>query len=297
MSYFSEREHGERPRSSEIIGEGAWGGIQALIIGRIEDGSFGATYPETCQDGAGPFGTDANLLARAVRAEIPAFADPPWFDNASEPPETLDILDLIEFCWRAVGQPIKGSYHGYFQHYHLSHDTDVGRDEFREAVNRILRRNGLTYKLLQNGQMERLAPPVLRELLTAATFRTGDNELDAMLEKARKRFFDPDISVRRESLEALWDAWERLKTLNGPDKKTQFPVMLNNVSGPNSPVFREALENEARELTRLGNKLQIRHAETDREPVSESSHVDYLFHRLFAFVAAVLKAEGRGWSN
>ncbi|GIK82741.1 MAG: hypothetical protein BroJett024_38460 [Alphaproteobacteria bacterium] len=296
MTYFSEREQGERPRESEAIGEGAWGGIQALIRSRVEDGSFGITYPETCDDGAGPVGTDANSLAKAVRAEIPAFAEPPWYGWSTDVPDTLAILDLIEFSWRTIGKPIKGSYHSFFKHHHLSFDIDAGRDEFREAVNRIFRRNGLAYDLREGGQIERLAPPVLREVLASAMFRTGDSELDALLEKARGKFLNADISVRRESLEALWDAWERLKILNGPDKKTQFAVMLDKTAGPSSPLFREAIEKEARELTRLGNDLQIRHAETNREPVVESGHVDYLFHRLFALVAAVLKAEGRGWS-
>lgn len=295
MSYFSEREQGERPRESDHIGEGAWGGILALLRSRVEDGSFGATYPETCDDGAGPIGTDASALAKGVRAEIPAFIEPPWFDGAPDVPGTLYILDLIEFSWRTIGKPNKGGYHSFFNHHHLSFDIEAGRGEFREAVNRIFRRNGLVYELRENGHIERLAPPVLREVLTAAEFGTGDNELDAMLEKARRKFLNPDIAVRRESLEALWDSWERLKTLNGPNKKAQFPAMLDKTAGPSVPVFRDALEKEARELTRLGNALQIRHAETDREPVSLSSQVDYLFHRLFALVSAILKAEGRGW--
>ena len=297
MSYFSERKQGEQPREFEAIGEGAWGGIQALITSWIEDGSFGATYPETCHDGAGPVGTDATSLARAVRAEIPAFTDSPWFDMSPDMRGTLDILDLIEFCWRMIGKPTPVSYHDFFKHHHLSFDIEAGRNEFREAMNRIFRRNGLVYELRENGHIERLAPPVLRELLTPAVFHSGDSELDTMLEKARRKFLDSDITVRRESLEVLWDAWERLKTLNGPDKKTHFSTMLDKASGPTSPLFREGLEKEARELTRLGNVLQIRHTETNREPVSKSSHVDYLFHRLFALMTTVLKAEGRGWSS
>jgi hypothetical protein len=66
MSYFSEREQGERPRDSETITEGAWGGMQALIAGRVEDGSFGASYPETCPDGAAQVGTDYNILCQGA---------------------------------------------------------------------------------------------------------------------------------------------------------------------------------------------------------------------------------------
>jgi len=153
MSYFSEREQGERPRESEDIGEGAWGGIQALTRSRVEDGSFGAFYPETCDDGADPVGTDYNSLAKTVRAGIPAFAEPPWFDGSPDMPDTLNILDLIEFSWRTIGKPIKGEYHSFFGHYHLSFDVDAGRDEFCEAVNRIFRRNGLVCELRENGRI------------------------------------------------------------------------------------------------------------------------------------------------
>ncbi len=62
MSYFSERERGECPREFEDIVEATWGGFQALIRGRIEDGSFGANFPDTCQDGAGTVGTDEMSL-------------------------------------------------------------------------------------------------------------------------------------------------------------------------------------------------------------------------------------------
>ena len=57
MSYFSDREQGERPRDRDEIEEAVWGGVQALIGSRIEDGSFGATVPDTCPDGRASIGT------------------------------------------------------------------------------------------------------------------------------------------------------------------------------------------------------------------------------------------------
>ena len=188
---------------------------------------------------------------------------------------------------------MRGGYHQCFQHYHLTFDIETGRNEFREAVNRIFRRNGLVYELKDDGSIERLAPPILREGLATVEFKTGDAELDRMLETARRKFLDPDISTRREALEVLWDAWERLKTLDGPDKKAQATAMLDATAGASSPKMRDALEREARELTRIGNDLQIRHSETDKEPVSTTEHIDYLFHRLFALISAILKARKR----
>jgi hypothetical protein len=33
------------------------------------------------------------------------------------------------------------------------------------------------------------------------------------------------------------------------------------------------------ELTEIGNRFMVRHTETDKIPITESAHVDYLFHR------------------
>lgn len=256
MTYFSEREEGERPRDQEEILQDAWGGIGALVRAQIADGSFGASYSETCSDGGGPTGTDDNGFWLAMRGENPALRQDMLHDWTEEVPRTLDILDMIEFSWRCIGKPVQESYHSFFRHYHLRFDVEAGRDDFREAINRIFRRNGLAYELAEHGRIERLAPPLLREELASAQFRTGDSELDEMLEKARRKFLHPDKATRRESLEALWDAWERLKTLvDGPNKKAQVTSLLDGIAGSLSPEFRKALEQDARALTWIGNNL------------------------------------------
>ena len=129
--YFSEKEQGERPRTHEVIEEGAWVGIQALIRRRIEDGSFGQECPEICLDGGSQvIGTDENLFGQAVRGDIPAFVNLPWRSSEYDLPDTLDILDLIEFSWKKIGKPVKGRYHSHFEHYHLTFDIDIGRENF-----------------------------------------------------------------------------------------------------------------------------------------------------------------------
>ncbi len=57
---------------------------------------------------------------------------------------------------------------------------------------------------------------------------TGDDVLDALLEAARHKFLNRSLDVRRESLEKLWDAWERLKTVEtGKDKKVSAKALLD----------------------------------------------------------------------
>lgn len=295
MSYFSDRETGGVPLTISDIPYTAWRRIAGLVADRIGDGSFGASFPEDCPDGRGPYGTDEKRFWEAVFSEIPnlANADDPL--EADKVPPLVDLMDLIEFCWHKVGKPEPYDYHSYFMHEHLDFDIKLGRIEFRDAVNLIFRRNGLIYELTDEGEIQRIAPAGIREPLIQTIFNTGDAELDRMLENARLKFLDPAESVRREALEKLWDAWERLKTLEpGQDKLDQVKILLDRAAGSAGSRFRQTLESDAKELTRIGNSFQIRHSETSQESLRLSDHVDYLFHRLFSLIRLLLHATGRG---
>lgn len=296
VTYFSERETGEVPRTKTDVTGAAWRGIATLIQARIEDGSFGAHYPESCPDNSVSSGTNRRSFWDAMRSEIPDLPGNMWtLLSQDQPLATLLIMDMIEFCWHAVGKPIQLAYHAHFKHHHFKYDVKAGREYFCEAINRIFRRNGLVYELTDAGKIHRLAPPVLREALAQATFSTGDSDLDVMLETARRKFFSPDEAVRREALEKLWDAWERVKTVEpGANKSAQVTTLLNRAANSNGSKFRVALEAEAKELTQIGNTFQIRHTETTQESLTSADHVDYLFHRLFAFVRLALRTTGRG---
>jgi hypothetical protein len=103
---------------------------------------------------------------------------------------------------------------------------------------------------------------VLHEAVTTASFATGDTLLDGMLEDARQKFLSPDESVRRDALKKLWDAFERIKTLEpGWDKAAQAKLLLDKTAGTGVPKFREMLELEALALTKIGNSFHIRHSE------------------------------------
>ena len=284
--YFSDREFGPRRRTEEEIADRVWGGLVALVLGLMSKGAFGIDFPDECPDGQGIAGTDEYTMQLALSAEVP---DLPWPVKAADLPSTPAVLDFIEFCHRHVAKPIRGSYHSFFRHYHLGFDREEGQAEFREIVNRIFARSGVAYELQESGQVQRLAPPILREALAISQFNTGDTELDAMLESSRSKYLSPDPDIRRESLEKLWDAWERVKTIEpAPDKKASVERLLDKATS--EAKFREALENEALELTRIGNTFQIRHSETSQIPLESSEHIDYLFHRLFALIQLLLRS-------
>ena len=299
--YFSDRESGPRVRDLQDLTPGAWRGIVGAIESRMEGGAFGLDFPERCTDGAAyTTGTDQTTFAQAVQGEIP---DLQWplqtvkSDNSLfgpynvEPhvPAIASALDLVEFCYRHVAQPNHDDrIHSYFGHYHLDFDRETGRESFRSQINRIFARNGLAYELRSNGAVQRLAPPVLHESLRSAVFDTGDEGLDNLLETARQKFLNHDADTRREGLEKLWDAWERLKTLEKPNnKRLSIQTLLDRVTS--EPTYRDVLEQEARQLTEIGNHFHIRHTEIGKAPIGDDAQVDYLFHRLFAFALLILE--------
>ncbi len=290
-TYFTDREYGARPQTIDVIDERLWAGFYSLIQTGIGNGSFGLRFPEQCPDGNGPCGCDEQAFRQVLGAEVPWIE---WPLSPNEVPDTPVILDLLEFCASAVGEPIQGAYHSYYRHHHLSWDRDAGLARFVADVNLLFRRNAVAYELTGTGQARRLLPQAIANTIGWALFHTGDAETDRLLEAARQRILSPKPDDRRDALEKLWDAFERLKTLEpGADKRVQADALLDQVAAPGSG-FRQALGREAAELTRIGNSFRIRHSETTQEALTSLDQVDYLFTRMFAFVRMILKGTSRG---
>ena len=292
MQYFSRREIGPLARDNEEICDEGWGGIRALIQAGVEDGAFGLAYPENCDDGPIAIGTNHVAFRDAMRAHIPGLGTWPW-RNTSDVPSTLDILDMIEFCWKNIAKPSNIIPHRdfYYPHNHLlEFDVNAGREHFRADIETIFSSHGIAYQLTEDGLIERLTDPVLRETLTNQDFDTGDTELDDLLNKSKLKFLDPDPEKRREALEHLWDAWEKLRSLDGQGGVSQrAAAMLDAAAGPASPQFREALHKEAHEIYSLGNNHDIRHRNMHQERLARNEHVDYLFHRMFSLIQMILR--------
>lgn len=296
--YFSDRENGPRARIELVISPAVWAGLVATVQALINSGAFGLQFPERCPDGQAISGCDSDALAAAVIAEMPGLTWPLETTNVMEDgflsqrqpfaPHTLLILDFIEFVHASVGKPVPGKYHDYFSHHHLTFDQQAGQEEFRATVNRIFARNGVAFEMLSAGRIVRVLPPVLGDDLKRTMFATGDRTLDNMLDECRAKFSDRNPLVRREALERLWDAWERLKSFADPgDKKRSTKILLDAVTS--EPSLRARLEVEATELTSIGNSHLIRHSEVTQMPVIDVDHVDYLFHRLFAMIQLMLR--------
>jgi len=136
----------------------------------------------------------------------------------------------------------------------------------------------------------RTPPAVLAPSLARGLPKSGDARLDELLDEALSKFLDKSPVVQKEALERLWDAWERLKTLADADKKKGIGLLLSGAGGPD---LTDVLNAEGGALTDIGNEFQIRHFEKNKKPLRDASHVEYLFHRMFALVRLLLESHSR----
>jgi len=236
-----------------------------------------------CEEGQGITGCSEHDLALAVEAE---FEELTWPLRESDQPQNLTVLDLLEFIYRHTSKPSERNYHDFYRHQHLAFDREAGQEEMHERINRLLSRAGLIYELTYEGRIERLGSPAIETQLEQSLPPTEDPTFDELLEAAVTKFHSPDQAVRREALESLWDAFERMKTMLDPNKRSGAEDLLAAASQEATDEEEDLLRQEMKTLTAIGNDFRIRHHEVDAiEPTDDLA--EYLFGRLYAFIYRV----------
>lgn len=120
MEYFSDKERGPVQRINNEVTTKVWAGLVSYINVLANNGYFGKDFPEECPDGQGCVGTEVKDLKAALQAEIPNLDWPlateveseessSWFrDMVPFVPNYLDVMDLLQFCYKHVAIPVKG---------------------------------------------------------------------------------------------------------------------------------------------------------------------------------------------
>lgn len=294
-TFFSDRTGHPVQRAGEEITANVWRGLVPLIQRRIADGSLARDFPLLgCEDGDFITGTDEQMFIDSLRAHVPQAAD--WPLNPARLPATPVALDILEFVAMHLVQPSGRSPHSYFRHPHLffrdDQWLDAATEQFRHDVDLIFARNGIAFTFGDDLRIRRLGPVEARQLISEFRPKTGDVDLDAKLLDAMTRFISRAPADRQDALEKLWDAFERLKTLEpGKNKKETAAKLLARVAGANPP--RSELEAEFLALTKIGNNFTIRHHERDRHELPDDRARDYPFIRMASLIAYVLRQTGR----
>lgn len=262
-------------------------------------------YPEECSDGLGYYGLSQERLAEEIEFEIPdLFIDmrghvgvPLVIENIfSDGPDVEEynqfaLLDFIEHMAENIRDVQKGDYHKFFNHYHLiTKDTKTARLAFINEMNDCFKKTNLLYLLNQDGEVERviendvITPDVIETALSVNEKGTRDLLKEAI---ALHRSHDPNAA--RDSVEKLWDAFERLKTYyTHLDKKGSVEQIINSISGGKQEYIK-LFNDEFKQLTDIGNDYRIRHHETNKIDIEDTRYYDYLFNRCFSLVALTVQ--------
>jgi hypothetical protein len=304
MDYFTDRENGKKPANLNEINVTVWNGIVAVFESFVSDNSFSKDFPVQCPDLQGVYTCDLTLLYDKLNAvisdiEIPVkrkerfVKDYGDFFNGIKEVETIvdtfETLDFIEFCFRHLydAAPI-GKLHDYFNHYHLSFkDTGISKLKFQAEINSLFERNGIAYYLDEHGKVNRILDKEFLQIIKR-NFSTKDETLNSLLFEATQYILLPKITDRIRAVERLWDAFERAKTYYSGNKKVSVAQLINFVANGNA-LLETHINSESVALTEIGNKFQIRHFEKDKQPITDLSHIDYLFFRMFSLIDLFIK--------
>ena len=261
-------------------------------------------YPEECPDGRGCCGLNDEKMNIDMKFRIPSLyryndmiSTPRkgWSSSEYEEFDQFALLDYIEFFAQNVTDVARRTWHSFFGHDDLSFaDTTEVFDEFQKDINEVFKLTGLSYILTNDKTIERVAehgvisPDVVKIVQSAS--ESGTREL---LMQALTLFKHRNPAERKNAVEKIWDALERVKTFYAAqgqkDKKASVEKVIKAMSGGQSEF--EALFNaEFKALTDIGNNFRIRHHETYVTDIADDRHYDYFFNRCLSLIAFAIQA-------
>lgn len=231
-----------------------------------------------------------------IKIRIPSlFRDE--YDRISAPTyddeyDQFALLDFIEFFAQNIEDIDEQWNNERYQNYKTINclNTSEVFEDFQEEINDIFIESGLLYKLTDEKIIERIVEnsPLTIEMENniVAVHEVGTREL---LKDAVALYKTPNPSARQDSVEKIWDAFERLKTYYTTlDKKHSSEKIVSDMAGGNDD-FIDLFNDEFKKLTDIGNRYRIRHHETNKIDITDICYYDYLFNRCLSLIALAIQ--------
>lgn len=240
-------------------------------------------FSDCCSDGH-PMGFSDRAIQQKIFSELGELE----FDSFE--PTYLSqeqMFDLIELFYRFISKPTDSWYHQYCGSNHpKSYDRSQGRYEYTIEVNKLFERFNHPYKL-QKGEIKLIGSPTLDAPLISLELDIDDEHLKGLIEQAISKFYERRSSEKYIALRLIVDAFERIKTLEGKDKKKSISKVISKMSP--FKYVQENLDADLRELTDVANNFCIRHHEISKKPIGDLDIVEFLFYLYFNYVRLILK--------
>lgn len=295
MTYYTERSNLRNPvEPTYEISSNAYSYLYDCCEKYFEYISY--QYPDYCEDGEEIIGLDYIKFSLSMEYEIPGLCKD-YYHKITRPNKFITeydsyaILDLIEYLMKFMKDISNHNWHGFFSHSHLSFaETNTVTYTFQEEINNSFTKMGLQYIISENGQVERVLDiSAISEEALETTEQFSEFGIKELIEEAISLYRDPKTSARKNSVEKIWDAFERLKTYYTNLNKKQSSKKVCRDASLDNLDFEELITSEFLYLTKVGNSYRIRHHETDKKEINDDRHYDYLFNRCLSLVVLVMK--------
>jgi len=308
MKYFSDIELGEKERVSEEITEKVHNGIVAIYEKYASKNAFSESAGLDFPDGTpGICGLNKKLFFDLVKSEIPNIEnDSSFYPSIIFNNDKYIILDFIQFCYSHIKKATinterrcenPATSEEIIIPSYIFAESDSEKENFRNDINTLFRRNGLVFELQEDGKIIRKIPKGLQPLVSKI-YTTEDADLNNLINESFEKFLEPKLIDRKIALDKIWKAFERMKTYyEEKNKKDSIAELITKVSEGNEAIY-EILQTEAKNLTKIGNGkredgtntgLFIRHSDTNTTSIDSNEHIDILFYRMISFMQLFLK--------
>lgn len=212
--------------------------------------------------------------------------------NYDEDFDQFVIIDLIEYFAQNIRDITKRWNSLEYKNFEIVESLSTSNIflDFQTEINEIFLESGVLYNLTSEKIVERIVEdsPLTNEI--EDKFREiNEAGLKELLKDAVALHKTPNDSARRDSVEKIWDAFERLKTYyESLSKKQSIKKIIQDISNNNKDYIK-LLNDEFNELTRIGNEFRIRHHETNKIEIYDVKYYDYFFNRCLSLIALAVK--------
>lgn len=201
------------------------------------------------------------------------------------------LLDYIEFVAKNLKDVKEEWNHPMYKNYKIIECFDTYKvfNDFKNEINELFLEAGLLYKLTNKKIIERIVEntPLTIEIEESIN-QVSESGVRELLKDAIALYKTPTLSARKDSVEKIWDALERLKTYYSADKKQSVPKLIKDM-GNSEDEFIEIFKEEFTKLTSIGNNFRIRHHEINKIDITDLKHYDYFFNRCLSLIGLAIQ--------
>lgn len=256
-------------------------------------GYFAQNAPERCPDGL-PHGWDEVAVRRALTKVL---GRPVWPLNPDGEYGDDLVIRHIQAVYEIISLPTNPEWHGFCGNHHATqYEAATARYRYTVWVNDAFRRFATGYHI-SGGVVSGTASTVLQPSIQDQLPTGGDDQLSLLLAKAITEFRTANPTSKWTAVQTIVDAFEYVKTMNGPKNKGEAAANLIRRIAPSDEAAQH-IDGLFRSMYRASNEYGIRHHNISQQYVhDDEATLEFFFYLYFNVIRHTLLTLYSGQSD